>query len=791
MRPLRIFTIAIVSLLAFFLPVQPSGSCIDSPDRDDLRFSAFQPDLGPVTGLDAFYFSASLFHESRELNYYWGWGRPDGTLTCDEDANAEEWKRYCGNEVSIQDIQWTQYHMLPYVFFEMVNKYWSGDTVSGPDISRNSFISYLARNNPGALQYMRFAKKCEHYHTGRDPWTDKWQNNSHMWDSLYSEGVRNYHAIRDTFLKVRYGYQLVRLGGAAEFISAAYDTFIAPLRSESIIKYWALSFKAVAVGGGEGNYLLSKVFERVQDKQRRAMSGYDRKYLDDALMLARTAHEKAILLVMDELRNPGRSLRKIRRIYKIDPKCRELEMLVVREVNKIEDWLLTPEIMKTDPAAGHNPSTSYDKDWNIIYHKVNRDADKRYLEELRKFISQTAAEGKVHTPALWHVAAGYLGMISGEHEEARQELARAANAKGKNIRINTQLRITRSLIAASSLKTDSTARETIEKDLLWLDKNWKVMYDPMRTMQHFMLALSEKYLTAGDTVTAALFRYKTMDLSVRRDAWDGYFNEGSRFLDTKGSPRVMDRLVQSVKKKKKSKFERFITREALADIHMLHDLQGTWHLRHDHLEEALAAYCNVPDSIWNTEPYTLYLNVNPFYVNLDDPHRKCKADSIKYTKPQMIEKLISLKAEAAKGGPQAAEKYLLIGNAYYSMTWHGNSWMMIRPGWSNYELEKVWWLENRQTPFADEFYYGCARARKYFLEAMKLSKDPEKGALACLMVALCDKNYARYRYRDENIPEGKYRKYFLKLSHLYGHTEFYDKLIDECPGLAKYIAKYN
>ena len=794
MRPFRIFTIAIVSLLAFFLPIQPSGSCIDYPEGEDIRFSAFQPDLGRAAGLDAFYFSADLFNESEEDNHFWY--IREGLTTCDERTNTEEWMSYCGNNISAAAIDSVLYQTPPDDFFHTARKYQVNDPLADPHVYNNRFIEYLIKKNKDALEYMLYAKKCEHYRTGKDPWTDDYLYEPGLWEKLNSEGNRNYLAVHDTFLKVRYAYQLVRLGGVPSYVIDTYDSLMEPLNSESTIKYWALSFKANALHQegkhGKANYLLSKVFEHVLDKNRRALSGFDRKYLNDALKLARNKHEKAILLVMNELRNPGRALRNIKKIRKLDPKGKEVEMLMVREVNKVEDWLLTPAIMNEDPAAGHNPTTrKYDKDYNLVYSWVNRDADKRYLEELRQYVTGVASEGNVHTPALWHVAAAYLGMMNGKADAAMQQLELAGKAKGKTMRLETQIRITRALVAASNLKSDSTAQAGIRQDLLWLDEHWKLMYRPMRTMQHFTLALSEKYLAAGDTVTAALLRYKTTDYSVRRDAWDGYFDESFRFLDEKGSPRIMDKLVARVGSKNKSKFERYITREAVADLDRLHDLQGTWHLRYDRLEEALAAFCKAPDSLWNSYPYQTYLDVNPFHVDLNNPHRRNEEDSTGYTKPQMIERLIRLKEEAAKGGPDAAEKYRLIANAYYSMTWHGNSWIMTRPGWSMSDPEGDWWMRSYRTPYIEEFYYGCTRAKKYYLEAMKRSEDPEQAALCCLMAAVCDRNYVNYVTKNNEKAEDRYSKYFVLLNNRYATTRFYDRLLDECPGIKKYIAKYN
>jgi hypothetical protein len=788
MKLFRAFTIAIASIIIFFFCIDRSESCVSYPEGEDIRFSAFQPDLGEATGFSPFYFSAHLFNESDVTDYDWSEIR---VPTCDESTNIHEWKMYIKGNVSESAIDSVLYQTSPDAFVHTVSIYRRSEFLYSETLQHNKFVKWLM-NNKEALSYMIYAKKIEDMEAP-DPWTNEGKSSHIQRNMLFEEGMQKYRSVTDTFLKVRYAYQLVHLAGfeSVEY----YDSLMAPLETKSILKYWALSFKANALHDrnehAEGNYLLSKVFENVEDKQLRARSGFNTKYVKDALKLAKNDHEKAVILIMKELRNPGRGLSSINEIYRLDPQCKDLDILLAREVNKVEDWLLTPEIMENDPAAGHNPTFhKYDENYNLLYSWVNRDTDRKYLGMLRDRIEAIAAEGKVRNPALWQVAAAYLSTMKDENSKALQLLGLAEKNKVMNAKIETQLHLTRALAAAGLLKKDKSYRAALEKELLWIDENWRIMYKPLRTMEHFMLSLSEKHLAAGDTLSAALLRSKASKCSDDREAWDYISYEFFAFMDEKGSASLMNRIVAYVNKKEKTAYESYLSREASAQMNMLYDLQGTWHLREDDLQGALAAYCNVPDSIWRSGEYKEYLNVNPFYMNINNAHRKTEHDSIAYTKPQMIEELIRLKNEAKKGGPGAGEKYFLIANAYYNMTWYGNSWMMTRSTWS-YRADDGWrggyyYL----LPKVDKFYYGCTRAKQYYLEAIKHSSDRERSALCCLMAAVCDKNYNEYIYRKSDASPSQYKKYYVMLHDRYNDTHFYDQLILECPGVSKFIAMY-
>lgn len=152
----------------------------------------------------------------------------------------------------------------------------------------NTLIQYWKQRKAlSSIDYVLFAKACEPYATDeylKWAWSEERGDYDRLkpsaipaMDSLILVGRSRIQKDLPAFLKVRYGYQLVRLAhyaGQYGRCIGLYDTLVASVTSNSPIKLWALANKAGAQRAlgmeAEAAHNFSNVFAR--DEGRRLLS---------------------------------------------------------------------------------------------------------------------------------------------------------------------------------------------------------------------------------------------------------------------------------------------------------------------------------------------------------------------------------------------------------------------------------------------------------------------------------------------------------------------------------------
>jgi len=160
------------------------------------------------------------------------------------------------------------------------------------------------------------------------------------------------------------------------------------------------------------------------------------------------------------------------------------------------------------------------------------------------------------------------------------------------------------------------------------------------------------------------------------------------------------------------------------------------------LDEAAAAYRQIPDAFWNNDEYSYFTNDDPFVVNIEDPHNYSNRDSVRYTRRRIVERMIALKKEAERNPGKRALNHYLLGNAYYNMSWHGKYWGLSRIAWSMHDMDQ--WRDREDNSPGDDDYYGCASAKQHYVLALEAAKDPVLKAMAVRMAGECERNWLDY-----------------------------------------------
>jgi hypothetical protein len=202
----------------------------------------------------------------------------------------------------------------------------------------------------------------------------------------------------------------------------------------------------------------------------------------------------------------------------------------------------------------------------------------------------------------------------------------------------------------------------------------------------------------------------------------------------------------------------------------------------------------LPRGFYQQEPYSDYINGDPFLVNIYNPHNT-DSDKKRLNKKQVVEQMIRLEQVAMNDPRKRAECYFQLANAWYNMTYHGKNWLMVKQWWSAREISG-YNPAFRRTNFNDE-YYGCQYAKSLYLKALHSTKDKKLAALSYFMVEQCNRHNRFYQsmlrnrrqywwdYSDQVKPDyGKAKSKGVDIG-------YYKSLVNECELYQSFIRQYN
>ena len=181
---------------------------------------------------------------------------------------------------------------------------------------------------------------------------------------------------------------------------------------------------------------------------------------------------------------------------------------------------------------------------------------------------------------------------------------------------------------------------------------------------------------------------------------------------------------------------------------------------------------------------------NPFNGKIKDCHDCDHAapQKVKYTKLSFLKKMKEMQSLVDKG-QDVYNNSLLLGNAYYNMTYFGNA----RAFYYNDII-------NQYGNYIDEYYQSyllnCATANQYYERALATAANAEQKAKCVYMMAKCERNaFYTKEYHSKNDfwgePEVAFQAWngFKKLKTEYSNTRYYKEVINECGYFSKYVGK--
>ncbi len=815
----KIFIPLLLTSLLLFTLVFPAKTCGFYESEADYRAMMFRVLLPGMKSMQPFtYTTYSIYYQP---NYE--------SLNTDLDQNdryrnCQEWLSACGKSVSIEDIYAIQYNTDGDLFLKAhENNEWESD------FKNNTFVKFLIRKeNKNLLNYMLFAKRMELTEIGSssrfEEWNDDTQSTSttRYYNYSFSDDNEKYRIIQNKkellrvaweelnkatseFLKQRYAFQVCRLQyqvgkqSGTEIVDV-YAKYFGNVSSKSLMSVWAGLFYAMSCPPSSENryrYFI-RVFSNSDEKKMRSVQLFDDRYNPDSL----TQSEQSIALVMTSVKNPGRALDKIRDAYRLDKNNPYIPFLVLREINKLEDWMVTPLFYNKYSITNDNPfQAAYYNEWLENYNKEhpeeqdetatklqaeNFTTDMQYLGEVKALLDEILLQSRGEVKDFYAIGLAHISMLQEDVPGARKYLSMLSKTTNPTIKLQRNLETIWLAIKTQDINSEGFKKVFME-NITDLERVSTPGYDNNQMLFTITLSLANEYLKKGNKVYGNLMRMKSNLYIEHGNTWymedyrggDAY--PSIEYFDKNANIKDMDQLIALLQKKGKAPFEEYLCNQPLASVNAYKDLKGTLAFRNNDLELAYSVFASMPANYWQSDAFSFatYLNEDPFVPKGIRANKYRKYD-FKFSKADFVKELIDLKKQLADAKTKHADDYNKLGDAYFNTSYWGNSWLMLRYGSSQ---EDKYYSKIEYLPEWMRDYMTAGIALKYYEKALQEAENDEQRAYASLMIyhihTCC---YAFLGANSEELLAFQYGKRFME----YKNTETYRKY--ECPGIRYFLS---
>jgi hypothetical protein len=594
---------------------------------------------------------------------------------------------------------------------------------------------------------------------------------------------------KDVFLKQRYAFLFLRFNfyaGQPKEVIRLYTIYFAKNKN-TILKPWALYYKALCIENLPlQNYLLTKVFALCEEKSFAVLYHYNWKLTKETLALAQNDEERSVILAVESFRNPAPDLKTIKKVYKLSPNSVNLSFLIGREINKLEDWIFTPQYTNDGrPSVVLEERLWYDG--YLKNKKENFQKDILYLRELEYFLisilEQTSGEQKEYITA----AIAQLCFIDDKIDLGKKYTDMISDKANPSIVMQKNIQL-----ALVSLKQDDLKNEKVQNQLFNYFNSVEdiVETDPglFKNLYSLYRIASKDFFKQGNRVVAGLLFMKSEIKKEGEFSTNPYFYSYIGYFDRNATLEDVAILIALQQKKDKTPFEKYVCSGTIAsNINYYKDLKGTIAFRNNQLELAFEIFSSMPKDFWNKNySFSDYLNEDPFLPKILQKEKERKFN-YHFDKAEFIAKLIQLKKQ------NTATSNLQLAHAYFNVSYFGNSWMMVAYDWTSAEsyVDYVYGdnSANEET-YQNGNYYKMTLAKTYYEKALKMSKNDNEKALASLMIFECNfynhdhKNYMN-NAEEENKNPFKAGQELVNFYSVYKTTLTFEKY--NCPLLESFI----
>ena len=717
---------------------------------DFTYYSHFSPEVSDIdSSFEPMFISEELFYNYSEFEYY---SQRFNTNIIDE------WSVYLEDRIPIKEIE---YFLLDNNSTKEINELYANVQNSNKSGILNSRFSVIDSKVKGFIQFLYFAKQIEAISLQQLGVWDIEHGMKRFYASpeIIAELENRYHIESDPFLKNRYWFQVAK----AKYYSIDKSSIISFFdKTKETVKKNNLYYRALSYVAGAhykqrnytlSNYLYSIVYYNC--KEMRSIAAYnfhpqEQSDFDSSLQLASNNNEKIALWTLygyyaDELKA-------IREISKLDTKNEHIDFLLAHFINNEEKRLNSEAELKN--------AVEYK---NVLKENVNPEAV--------LLIDSIARQENTSRPFLWYMGAGYFQILAGNYKLADIYLEKSSKLiSNKSLAIN-QIRLLQ--LVNNILRIDSITKQHEEKlvsELDWLYN--KCPNDSIKSFRYNHTVSWSKYYLSS--------LYKSQGNHVFSEILDPstnyYINQNN-----------IDNMIEYFTKKDMSNWDSIIIGQyafTLSDLYDYVSIKNTY-IYPENLEKAIY-YMELSQHSNDT------LDCDPFLGRIKDICECTEGNvpNIRFTKLDLLRRMKDLQLLIAKG-ERTYEHYLALGNAFYNITYFGNS----REFYFNAII-------NNYGIYIDPLYkswlLNSSIANTYFNNALQVANNNEQKALCVYMMSKCERNtFYTERYYEDGFLRDSYNQDtnylawngFVKLKNEYSNTSFYKQVIKECGYFKSYISK--
>ncbi len=778
----------------FLLSSQSLHACSDYPSGEYTRVGSFFQFPSGMNPYMPFIYTFDLYYSTNS-----------DPLRADREMILQEWQKETGNSVQIKDIEVILYQVTPNTFllpyyFNKLNIAFEG----------NTFVDFLVKpENKAFLDYVEIMKQMEYIEFYLN---DPWRNNN-SWgadgdegaqDNLFSFFCNQYikncenqlKGNQNDFLNERLNFQLAKMYLKTERYSDCeniIDPYLKNGRKGFLqnAMYHYLGVCKLAKGDtAMANLCFARSFRLANERKFRNVQLFrtSRELTEKSILLTANKSEKALLLALSALRNPGHALEQLKKIAQFDPNIPEFMFLIYREVNKFDDWIASPTYANQSPSI---TSFILDTDGEPVSN-YNLKNDKQYLAEFLTWFSQIRPQFKGESKQYLDLAYVHLNLLNGNLAEATtcfqslnvsatdnyydQYLAEKIYLKILSPDFSTNANLNSICLMMKGL--EDKARHDILMAKMLSTLNQILAYRINQTNRKCYVGL----IRLKSDVYAGMNEYSYFSVGKSED-----YNLIS-WYDKNNSVDALDTLIALKQNTNKEFFQTFFTDSILGSTDLYRDLKGTIAFRSGNLKLANTVFLEMDPTFWNQEKYKSNLRENPFIPKYWPMKRTY---DYQFNKAEFTSQLLALKEETnSKNAEQAAAAWLKLGHGYYNSTYWGNAWMMSEYSWSTYFSS---YSNTDPMPNYGKAYYYCDEARNCYLKVINLTKNIELKAVGTFMLHACDMNKAIADYNmldyDRRPDKLKYQTQWLNNFKQYKGTTVYREYLSNCSYLNEYLKK--
>lgn len=612
-------------------------------------------------------------------------------------------------------------------------------------------------------------------------------------------------ATANSFLKERYAYQLLLLAYYAKDGAAMTTYFDRHFASKnSVLADWARfhyanhfkePFRFEVEMANAFRYAPEKAV--AAHMRTRHFSFY---YGNMEKMLGTTCNdaERSNLYAMRALKTRSHALKYIREAYRLDPTNPVMDLLVIREFNKVENWLMSAPLTGWNYKVLANYS-GFSGSWQSEQQELRRQnhgKDHDYVKELRAFIDTYKSPGG--PPFMEEVLRAEAALLDEDYEKAFDlsgGLLLLVGKLGKQAKIINYFAFLHSQPIEQPGAKEQLADYLLEMETYLTTKEEKGQRRINKNLINGLSrAASNLYLAKGDTLTA----YFLFNRSLTRETSRSSSYPFLRFIDRHISPELMSRIIETrMANDTLTSFGRLLKTCPMPDINMLYNHAGTLALRKNKLELALGyfsrPYRYVPSRNRWPSPPALVSPINQIFPSVQ--HKKPFTSKVK-----VVRELMALEARAKIRGKDGLKANLALAKAWFNMSHHGSCWWMLKYGKYHRENQYSGELPDYATvhDIADfNVIRRAARAKQYLRRAAAMNTDVEYAAEIDLTRRSIEweisiKNTPAYGTKKEHSKRDSlfalaYRKHIAPFANSYKKTSYFQQALSQCSWLPELL----